>query len=376
MRVAIASPNFFDARGERIIFGGGERYLWTLWKVLTEAGAQVDVFQLADEKVFKREYSGMRVTGIPSRCDFAEFSWQFNDAFNELTWSYDLHVYFIIPFAWPNVVRPAIGVSHGVWFDYPTHEVHLQSEEGRKVYLDRLRVAIHNVDRIVSCDTNTIGVFSALWPETRGKFSYVPNFVDTTQFYPRQEPRTWERPRILVPRRLTVLRGVQKVVDLIPQFPEADWLLCGRGHTNETEEQLTGFLEKNKWDNVQFFWKPMDEMPEVYRETDIALFLTPAAEGTSLAALESLASGLVTIVTPVGGLTDLILDGVNGFVVEPRAPALQETLRWVINNLWTPEMHEIRKRARLVAEKAFSLQLWRQRWFSVIREVTGVNLGG
>jgi len=84
--VAIATPNFFDATGERIIFGGGERYLYTLWKVLTEAGAEVDVYQMASEKVFKREYKGMKVIGVPSKCDLAEYSATFIDAFNTLTW--------------------------------------------------------------------------------------------------------------------------------------------------------------------------------------------------------------------------------------------------------------------------------------------------
>jgi len=349
MRIAIAAPNYFDSIGERIIFGGGERYLYTLWKTLTEAGAEADVYQMASEKVFKREYKGMKVIGIPSRCDLADYSSSFIDAFNTLTWRYDLRIYFILTFGWSYTIRPAIGVSHGVWFDYPSHSVHTGGIEAREVYFDRLKIALSNFDTIISCDTNTVGVLSTLWPQLRERFTYVPNFVDTQEFHPRQEPRNWEKPRILVPRRLTSLRGAQKVIDLAHEFKDVGWQLVGRGHEDETEEQLTQFLKKNQWDNVKWFWQEMDKMPPVYREADIALFLTEAAEGSSLSALEALASGLITIVTPVGGLTDLVLDGYNGFVVEPKHGPLETKLRWIIDNLHTTEMNEFRATARLEA---------------------------
>jgi len=372
--VAIATPNFFDGTGERITFGGGERYLYTLWKVLTKAGAEVGIYQMSSKTVFKKMFGGMKVIGIPSRCDLSEYSSSFVDAFNTLTWHYDLRIYFILTFGWPAVVHPAIGVSHGIWMDYPSHPFHLQSQEGKNVYLDRLKTALSNFDAIISCDTNTIGTFSTLWPNLRERFVYVPNFVDTQEFHPRQEPRNWEKPRILIPRRLTSLRGVQKAIDLCQKFKEADWYLVGRGHENGAEEQLTAFLEKNHWDNVKWFWQEMDKMPPVYREADIALFLTEAAEGTSLAALEALASGLITVVTPVGGLTDIVLDGYNGFVVEPKHGPLETKLRWIIDNLHTSEMNEVRATARQIAVKVFNLKRWKERWFQVIKNVTGVNL--
>jgi len=148
----------------------------------------------------------------------------------------------------------------------------------------------------------------------------------------------------------------------------------GRGHEDRTEEQLTQFLKKNDWGNVTWTWKPMELMSEVYRNADVALFLTEAAEGTSLAALESLASGLVTVVTPVGGLTDLVLNNYNGFVVEPKHGPLETKLRWIIKNLHAPEMNEIRRTARQIAIKVFDLKRWKERWLDVIKQVTGVNL--
>jgi len=158
-------------------------------------------------------------------------------------------------------------------------------------------------------------------------------------------------------------------MDLIRMMSDVDWWLVGRGHEDELEDQVTGFITKHNIPNVKWFWKEFPEMAPVYRECDIGLFLTEAAEGTSLAALESLASGLITVVTPVGGLTDIVLDGINGFHIQSATPDLQTKLRWIVDNLQRPEFTEIRSLARKTAERAFSLRRWQVQWVEVVKSV-------
>jgi len=58
---------------------------------------------------------------------------------------------------------------------------------------------------------------------------------------------------------------------------------------------------------VQFLgFVPDDDLPTAYRAADLTVVPTAALEGFGLITVESLAAGTPCVVTPVGGLTDVI----------------------------------------------------------------------
>jgi glycosyltransferase involved in cell wall biosynthesis len=63
---------------------------------------------------------------------------------------------------------------------------------------------------------------------------------------------------------------------------------------------------------------------ELYRQADVFVFPTQA-EAFGIAALEAIACGVPVIATPVGGLPDIVRDGVNGFLVPPNDPTALAT---------------------------------------------------
>ena len=58
------------------------------------------------------------------------------------------------------------------------------------------------------------------------------------------------------------------------------------------------------------------EVAKLCAESDAFIFPS-AAEGMSLACLEAMGSGLPIVCTPNSGVSDLVLEGVNGYIVEP-----------------------------------------------------------
>jgi len=86
-------------------------------------------------------------------------------------------------------------------------------------------------------------------------------------------------------------------------------------------------------------------------------FIMPSLwEGFSIALLEAVATGKVIIATKVGGNSEIIEDGVSGFLVESaNAEALAEKIKYVLS-LTEDERKRIGENARKTVEEKFSLE--------------------
>lgn len=346
---------------DRIIFGGAERYLVELAKLLMDCDCEVTVIQghSGYPGEIRREYQDIKIISVPyENGDLANL----NHIFNEYAIYSDLRIYFAPFLTWPTVRRPAIAINHGIFWDFSTHPLKQMNHIDRETFFKR---QLHAASiPMVAVDTNVRNFYAAYEPGSEANIYVIPNFVDTKEFTPKIE-RTWERPRILYPRRLTSVRGINDFIYASSQFPEADFHICGNGLTGEMEQQLKMWTESIP--NVFSVWHPMEEMAPIYRNVDISVVPTRAAEGTSLSALESMAAGLPIITTPVGGLANLVIDRYNGLVVDLNWENLCGAIRFLLDN---PELWGIYgERNRKIAEEAFSLKLWRERWVKFLEKV-------
>lgn len=106
-------------------------------------------------------------------------------------------------------------------------------------------------------------------------------------------------------------------------------------------------------------------MNEVYKMSDISLIPTLYSEGTSLSCLEAMSTENIVVTTRIGGLTDLVINGLNGYQIEPNKEALLKQLEYIIDNF--DKQKEIRRNALMTA-KAFNKELWKNKWKEVIKE--------
>jgi len=104
---------------------------------------------------------------------------------------------------------------------------------------------------------------------------------------------------------------------VIHEFPNARLVLVGDGEQRAAFEQQVSSMSLAR--NFLFLGSRSD-IPDILACCDIAI-LPSRAEGLSNAVLEYMASGLPTIVSRVGGNTELVEDGVTGLIVPPEDSA-------------------------------------------------------
>jgi len=95
-----------------------------------------------------------------------------------------------------------------------------------------------------------------------------------------------------------------------------------------------------------FFTGWRSDLPRIYADLDV-LVVSSDNEGTPVSAIEAMASDCPVAATRVGGLPDLIIDGENGLLVEPRNS--EELSGAVLRLLHNPE------RARTMSQKATAM---------------------
>jgi glycosyltransferase involved in cell wall biosynthesis len=221
--VAILTSLFFPGgrKDAPIIYSGADRYLTELCRLFKSKEWHVMVIQ-AGAEYWETEYEGCVVRGYPGTDFDFETNPTLNRIFNEVALSADLRIYFAPFVCFPQVVSPCIAICHGIWWDYPGHPLANGPENFKKEYFRRVEYGLTACDVTVCVDTAVIEFVRATWFGKDKRLCYIPNFVDTLQFHPPQEPKNWERPRVLYPRRLTTLRGSNELLWAVKELPEVD----------------------------------------------------------------------------------------------------------------------------------------------------------
>jgi glycosyltransferase involved in cell wall biosynthesis len=109
---------------------------------------------------------------------------------------------------------------------------------------------------------------------------------------------------------------------------------------------------------------PLEEMPRFYNEIDVYLCAS-SSEGFSLSVLEASACGRPVISTRVGGCEDLIIDGVNGFLVDRDVQAIREKIEFFLAN--RDAAREMGAQNRRIVEELWSWAKRTPAWIEFIK---------
>lgn len=182
---------------------------------------------------------------------------------------------------------------------------------------ERFQFWSDRLDKIICISQKIIAEFRDRYKVATDKLIYHPNPI----YVQHQVVRRISNDGILRIGFAARLTERQKRVHLLPAIIEecikrklnVEFNIAGEG---EAKDRLVEYVNSRKLQHTVHIlgWISPEKMADFWKEQDVYLNISDF-EGMSLAMLESMACGVVPIVTDVSGVSDLIEDGKNGFVV-------------------------------------------------------------
>jgi glycosyltransferase involved in cell wall biosynthesis len=139
----------------------------------------------------------------------------------------------------------------------------------------------------------------------------------------------------------------------LKQRKDIVFVIGGEGSLRQYYEQLAIKLGVGK--NVIFTGKiSPNDVPLYYAISNIVV-VPSLQEAFGLVVAEAMACGKPVIGTRVGGIPDQIIDGYNGFLVEPRNPMqIAEKILWLIEH--PDEAKQMGMNGRKIVEEKFNIE--------------------
>lgn len=366
-RVALLTNRVLDRETGEARIGGAERFGLELARLLDDLGLEPTFFQLGGTWGTAR-FGGFDVIALPEPApgeSVSEFHVGATVAFTEVAADFDHAIVLMPNLAAGPLPEGTVTVCHGVWWDHE-HWPHLSFRTDE--WYEHLERMATGAARVVSVDDSSINVMRALFPGAVDRWVHVPNGVDVDEFHPPEQARTDDVPLVLLPRRAEAVRGAHLVGPLLAEVPDP----CRFRWVGEGDPAMIDELGRVAAADPRLTvgTAGFDEMADLYRQADVVVIPTVASEGQSLACLEAMASGCAVVVTDVGGLPELVDDGVTGLVCRPTPASLGAAVRRLVRD---PALRQRLGAAARAAAERRSLLHWRARWAEVLAELGWVS---
>jgi glycosyltransferase involved in cell wall biosynthesis len=191
------------------------------------------------------------------------------------------------------------------------------------------------VDGQIVLGENLRGLFEGLMPGHR--IFVVPNGKD---YLITSDPRpVTSRTRVLYLSNFIVSKGFGDVLEAAPvvfeETQSVEFLLAGEAVDSQTQELVDQY--RKRYAQLPIMIRDImagSEKQQAFASSDIFVFPTYyPPEGHPWVIIEAMAGGLPIISTDQGAITESVIDGVNGFIVDKKNPQqIAEKILYLIEN--------------------------------------------
>ncbi len=259
-------------------------------------------------------------------------------------------------------IKPVIFTAHGWAFT-----------EGREYWK---RFLLAQIEKLAGYVTDKIICVSEFDKELALKFKVadenklvvIHNGIDPTEFIriSRNYHKSSNEVIVTFVGRLAPPKDLFLLIDAVKLVPEVKLQIVGDG---ELRVKVERYILKNFLSDRVILLGERFDIPEILAQSDI--FVLPSKwEGLPLTIIEAMMSGLPVVATRVGGVPELVEDGVNGYLVPSGdVKAFADAIRKLAYNV---ELRErMGKAGRKRAIENFTLDKMLLRVAQVYEEVLG-----
>ena len=232
-----------------------------------------------------------------------------------------LHVHYAIPHAYAAFMAKQMLKEKGIYVKVVTtlHGTDITLVGSHPTYKTAVEFSINNSDVVTSVSNNLKETTNSLFNISK-EIKVVYNFIDVEKYDNAQQTEckriALAKPNERILTHISNFRPVKRVEDVIKTFYEVNkeipskLLMIGEGPDRIKAENLTNDLNLA---NDVIFLGNSNEVAKILCYTDV--FLLPSeTESFGLAALEAMAARTVVISTNTGGLPEVNIHGVTGYL--------------------------------------------------------------
>jgi glycogen synthase len=212
----------------------------------------------------------------------------------------------------------------------------------------------HDTDALVAVSNGLRSHAERVTPDL--PIDVISNAIDLSQFTPPRQKPIDGPVRLLYVGRFNRFKNVETIVEAVHLLSKMDigefeLQLVGEGERRTTLERMVAELGITRLVNFTD-WVPRDHIVDFYRGADV--FVTATTwEGMPNTVLEAMACGLPIVGARASGLTELVQEEINGYLVPMKDPAaLANELARLIDNGY--ERRRMGRESRKLVERQFA----------------------
>jgi glycosyltransferase involved in cell wall biosynthesis len=168
--------------------------------------------------------------------------------------------------------------------------------------------------------------------------------------------------------RLVTQKGIAELVDAIPLIAKKEhmeFLLGGTGAVlDELRKKCERVSTEEKVSITVTGWIPEEDLPRNLNKLRLFVMPTRHSEGMPTSVLEAMACGTPVLAAPAGAISDVITDGITGFLLEAHSPS--GIAHDVIRALEHPHLEKIAQNARQLVELRFTKEAAIERYTAIL----------